>query len=172
MTQCTSSNELLKRFSEGRLASDEAHDLKGHLLQCGECREEAVRKDPLIIFSLLSLRQKEKNFWKDHWERIAASMSVKRAWPWRFPLLQPSPVPAALAAVAVITIMSIVAVLNMGHVEQSVQQLQPVAPYAEKTALSPQPPIVDTTVQPTARVITLSVGDTDVVMIFDENMDI
>ena len=174
MSECTISVEQLRKFFEEELELSEIRSLKSHLLTCSNCRNEAIKKDPVLIFSLLSLQEKEKSFWKGHWDGIAHEISSKKMWPWRIPLLQPSPVAAALAAVIVITIISIITIMNVGHVEQTAQKLHSTIEYGitEKAELTFQTPIVDTTVQPTARVITLSVGDADVVMIFDENMDI
>lgn len=174
MPDCASSKELIDRFIEGKLTSPEVQSLKVHLLSCTACRGKAMEQDPLVIFSLLTLQEKERSFWRGYWNRIAGEISASKIWRLRLPFLQPSPVPAALAALLVITIMSIVAILNVGHVPKTVQKLPARVEYGltEQASLPAVAPIVDTTVQPTAKVVTLSVGDADVVMIFDENMDI
>ncbi len=174
MSECTETKNAFERARRYGAESSRLYFAKTHLLRCDKCRKQALKEDPLLIFSLLSLQKKEEHFWKGHWNRVAREVSIKKFWSWKIPVLQPSPLAAACAAVVMVTLVSIIALLNIGHREWTAQQIPIPIEYAlpDEAILALQGPIVDTTIQPTAKVITLSVGDADVVMIFDENMDI
>lgn len=174
MSECTETKDVLKRAKRHGTRSSELHSARSHLLRCEKCRKYALGEDPLLIFSLLSLQKKEDRFWKGHWDRIAREVLIGKVWPWRIPFLQPSSLAAACTVVVAVTLISVIAILNIGRREWTAQQIPIPAEYtlSDEAVLASQAPIVDTTMQPAAKVITLSVGDADVIMIFDENMDI
>ncbi|MEW5805809.1 MAG: hypothetical protein AB1756_00385 [Acidobacteriota bacterium] len=174
MKECDTIKNLFAKYLRDDLGCDDAVSLRAHLLECHSCLDEAVLKDPLILFSLLSLQEKEETFWEGYWSRISEKITAHRGWPWSLELFRPIPAAAAIAIILIVTVVSIVSIFTLNPLKRPDGWGPVTMDYTsdEKPPVLLPEPLVDNVLQPTAKVITMHVGDTDVIMIFDENMDI
>ncbi len=174
MKSCDGQNAKVKKFLEGSLMGEETQQLKSHFLQCDVCRKLILRKDPLFIFSLLSQQKKEEHFWNGYWDPIREKIAVRKKWFEWLGFIRPLPATAVLSSLLLVTAFFLFIIISQTYFGPvpTVEVNKPEDEVVEKMVLTSPLPIVEGNLLPTAKIVTVSVGTTDIVMIFDENMDI
>jgi hypothetical protein len=174
MKACKDKEIPLKKFMEGNLAREGSESLKSHLLKCEACRHVLHRKNPLLMFSLLSQQTREDNFWYGYWETIRERISVRRNWFEWLGFVKPLPAAVVLSSLVIVTFLFLFVILNESPVGPPpvVEVLPAEGEVVEETVLNPPLLIGEGKGLESANIVTISVQNTDIVMIYDESMDI
>ena len=174
MKACEDQEVKIKKFIKGNLDRKEALLLKSHVLTCEVCRKLIQQEDPLLLFSLLSLQKKDERFWHGYWEPIREKIALQKGWFGRLGFMRPLPAAAILSSLLLVTALLLYMIMNQTFYgpAPTVEVLPLKDGVMEKDVLIYPLPVVEGEFTTTANIVTLSIGNTDVVMIFDENMDI
>ena len=174
MKGCRDKEIQLKNLIKGTLVREEAESFKSHLLKCKACMHVLRRENPLLIFSLLSQQTKAKHFWQNYWETIRGRISTKKAWFEWMGFVRPLPAAAVLSSLVIVTFLFLFVIVKQGSVGPSpvVEIVPKEGEIAEETVLNPPLIIGEGEGLKSANIVTVSVENTDIVMIYDERMDI
>lgn len=158
------SSETLSRLDG--LPPDRRLEILRHVTTCSACRAEWAASDPTRLFAMLSTREVPEDLLDSVSEGVLAAIDSDSAAESR---------PAgtgklrAVAAVAAGVLFALGIVQFTGEVPETVSPVQPVADLIE-IAPGASVALLDTPGE--ARVIDLTMGETRVVMIFDQELDL
>ena len=139
----------------------ERESLARHLSSCGECRARLAEHDPTLLFGLLATRPMPTLVLDEVSREVLCSLpSAKPSWIEAVQLRGASRFAAAAAVIAVTLVAGSVVLRQGGR--------GAVAPTAVAKAPSAEVSTVES-LRP-ARVVDLTVGETQIVMIFDPEM--
>lgn len=174
MNGCKKNEVPLKKFIEGNLAREKTESFKAHLLKCEVCRRTLSEKNPLLMFSLLSQQKKEEIFWQSYWETIRERLKTKKIWFEWLGFSRPLPAAAVLSSLVIVTFLFLFVILNHSPVGPPpvVEVLPAEGGVVEETVLNPPLLVGEGKGLKSANIVTVSVENTDIVMIYDESMDI
>ena len=174
MSWCVEKKIQRKRFVEGNLTNEEAESFKTHLRECEACLQDLYAVDPLLMFSLLSQQKKENSFWQGYWVSLREQISEKKGWFEWLGFARPLPAAAVLSSLVIVTFLFLFAILNQSPVGTPpvVEVLPAEEGVVEETVLNPPLLIGEGKGLESANIVTVSVENTDIVMIYDESMDI
>ena len=149
----------LARFEASSGSEREA--LVAHLVSCAECRARIAEGDPTQLFGLLAARPMPRPVLDEVSREVTRSLPLaKPSWIEAVQLRGASRVVAAAAVIAVALVTGSVVLRNGGKPAVAPSEIA-VAPAAGVSTVESLRP---------ARVVDLTVGETQIVMIFDPEM--
>ncbi len=163
MTRHVECDRFLSGDREARAAAT------AHVLGCPSCRSAIAEEDPTRLFSLLAARALPEELLDEVSDAVASHVRRETA-PIRFaaPRIK---VAAWFAAAVVVAVAMLVLTVPRGPVKSPAQ-----APVKKEEAVAgrgvPRAGFELLSPQGDARVVDLTVGDTQVVMIFDKRLDL
>ncbi len=174
MNGCKDNEVSLKKFAKGNLAREKVESFKSHVLECEICRHTLCEENPLLMFSLLSQQKKEEIFWQGYWETIRERIKTKKIWFEWLGFARPFPAAAVLSSLMIVTFLFLFIILYQSPVGPPpvVEVLTAEEGVVEETVLNPPLLIGEGKGLKSANIVTVSVENTDIVMIYDESMDI
>ena len=181
MKDCKEIAALMDAYLRYELSEEETREIERHLASCPRCYKEVCSREPLKLFSLLSLQEKEEGFWEGFWTKVKGAIERERAPVYRFRWSY-----RAIASVAAgLLIAFLVATFAWLHFYQAEKGIEPsiltepwkgrgeAVPPEVAEELESRYPTIDEVESPGLRIYNLLLEDqTKLILIFGQEIDL